>query len=120
MAEQTQPHRPEPRWEPSALISRLVPDPTQSPDVQLVVGFPGQSAQAGYVRLYLTPELNGYLEIREEDVVHTQALATAQNPLGGHAVWLKQNAVVQHTLTIARQVQAGFLQGSITAGFLPP
>src|SRR5262245_23969237 len=61
MAEHAQPSRSEQRLQQSAFIRHLVPDPSQSPDVKLVVGFLGQSAQAGYVRLYLTPELNEYL-----------------------------------------------------------
>jgi hypothetical protein len=118
MADQRQPGETRTQFEQSAFIERLVPNPAQTPEVRFVSGFLGRSAQDGYVRLYLTPDLNEYLEIREEDIVHTQALATEQNPLGGHAVWMRRDATVQHTRTMSRQVQAEFLQGNITAGYL--
>ncbi len=100
------------------LVKKLVPDPSQVPSVRCLAGFMGSSTKAGYKRLYLTPELNEYVEFRTEDVVHTQSVATDRNPLGGSVVWLKRDAEIQHTRTESRDVKAEFLQGDITTAFL--
>jgi len=101
------------------LIEKLVPDPATPPDLILLAGFLGKSNRAGYVRLYLTLLLNEYLEISEKDVLHHQPFAPALNPLGGTLVWIRREANLLHTRTATQQVQAQFLQGSITARFLP-
>jgi hypothetical protein len=101
------------------LIERLVPDPATLPDVIMVVGFLGKSNRAGHVRLYLTPLLNEYLEISENDVLHRQAAPPELNPLGGTLAWVRREANLLHTRTAAQQVQTQFLQGSIAARFLP-
>ena len=99
------------------LIEKLVPDPAAPPDVIVLVGFLGKSSRAGYVRLYITPKLNDYFEIREKDVVLTQSLATELNPLGGTVVWVRREADLLHTRTTAAQAAAEFLGGPIMDSF---
>jgi len=101
------------------LIEKLVPDPAAPPDVIMLAGWMGKSHRAGYVRLYLTPLLNEYVEISEKDVLHHQPYPPAMNPLGGTYVWVRREANLQHTQTATQQVQAQFLQGGITSRFLP-
>jgi hypothetical protein len=100
------------------LIKNLVPDPSQVPDARMLFGFLGKSSREGYWRLYLTPELNRYVEFQEEDVLHTLSFATPENPLGGQAAWVKREANLLHTRTVSREAQAEFLEGDITAKFL--
>lgn len=99
------------------IIARLVPDPATSTDVISLAGYLGKSARKGVWRLYLTLELNEYLEIAEDDIVHTQPRAS-DDPSGGTVVWIKRNATLQRTRTESRQAQAEFLQGDISAAFL--
>lgn len=110
--------RDAPRLEPEALIERLIPDASQVPDVQVLVGFLGKSAREGYWRLYLTIILNEYVEFAEEDVVHSRAFECDESRLGGTMVWIRRGANLQHTRSVSREAQADFLQGAITASAL--
>src|SRR5207237_6594412 len=91
-----------------ALVEKLVADPSKTTDVQVLVGFLGRSSEAGNWRLYLTPQLDSYVEFSAEDVIHTQSLATEQSPLGGTMVWLRRDATLQYTLIGTLQAQVAF------------
>jgi hypothetical protein len=99
------------------LIERLVPDPSQIPDLIVLAGFLGRSNRDGYWRLYFTPELNDYIEFSEQDVRHTVAIPPELSPMGGTQVWLRRDADVRRTSTVSRQTQAEFLQGDIIADY---
>lgn len=120
MADQRKPGDPEGRSggregsKQDPVVEQLVPEPSAVPDVRMLVGFSGRGSRAGLRRLYLTPELNSYVEFREEDVVHSQSLAGTENALGGTAVWVKRDATLTHTVTVSRSVEAEFLTGEIT------
>jgi hypothetical protein len=101
-----------------ALVEKLVPDPAAPPDTIVLVGFLGKSARAGYWRLYLTSELNDYVECREDDIVNTQSLATELTPLAGTMMWIKPGAELLHTRTTSIQAQAQFFRGEIMNRFL--
>jgi len=101
-----------------ALVEKLVPDPAAPPDTIRLVGFLGKGTRAGYWRLYLTSQLNEYVECHEDDVVHTQSLATEQNPLAGTMAWIKRGAKLLHSRTTSVQAQAEFFQGNIMDRFL--
>jgi hypothetical protein len=103
------------RLEQDALIARLIPDASQVPDVQVLVGFLGKSTREGYWRLYLTIILNEYVEFDEKDVVHRRAFECDESRLGGTMVWIRRGANLQHTQSVSREAQADFLQGGITA-----
>jgi hypothetical protein len=115
MLEQDQPDEQEPLLQQDPLVEGLLPDPSQvNLNVDVLTGFLGNSTQAEYVRLYLTPALDMYLEIPRQAVVQSQSLVSEQNPLGGTVLWVKQDAdIVLHTRTNLRQRQAQFLGGSI-------
>ena len=100
------------------LIEKLVPDPATPPDAMVLSGLVGRSTKAGYWRLYLTPQLNDYVEFSEKDVLHHQQFPPALSPLGGTLIWIKGDAKLQHTQTTIQQAQGQFLQGNIAAKFL--
>jgi|GEM_PF-3021540 hypothetical protein len=107
-----------PQLRQDQLVDRLAPTPgAHSPSVTLA-GFVGEGGQSGFWRLYLNPELSEYVEFAERDVVHTQPIPQEQSPLGGTQVWLRSDAPLRHIRISSRQVQADFLQGGITTGFL--
>ena len=105
--------------QPDDIIQYIIPDPTVMPDVRMLAGFLGQSPRKGYWRLYLTLELNEYVEFSAEDCLHSQPLRTEQNPLGGTIVWIKRDAKLQHTRATPTRTQAEFLQGEVMQRFLP-
>jgi hypothetical protein len=108
---------PKPLKEDS-LVEQLVPDPNDlQPRVQLT-GWVGKSTKEGFWRLYLTPQLNEYLEFSDQDVMHTQSLQAEQSPLGGTTVWFRPGTIMRHCRLAARQVQVDFLSGAITSGFM--
>jgi hypothetical protein len=102
-----------------SLVDRLVPDPARHESFTVLTGFLGKSPRDGYWRLYLTPQLDEYLEFRSGDVKHTEQLPPDLAPLGGSRVWIQKDAPLEHTRVTSRQVQAEFLQGSIASRFLP-
>ena len=105
--------------EEDELVKKLVPDPANPPDAQILRGFLGKSARSGYRRLYLTPDMGDYLEINEEDILHSQSSPSGESILEGSIVWVKRDASIQHTTTRPVQAQAEFLQGDVSAALRP-
>lgn len=100
---------------PNEITERLVPNPSEIPDVRILVGFLGKTTKEGYWRLYLSLDLKEYVEFRQEDVAHSEQLEREDSPLGGTAVWIKRDANLQHTRITSREAQADFLQGRVRA-----
>lgn len=99
---------------PDIYVEKLVTDPsTPPPDLKTLHGWLGKSNRAEYWRLYLTPELNEFIEVLEGNILHTQSLVTPDNPLGGVILWIRKNTMVQHTYTTLVEAQADFLQGDL-------
>ncbi|HYP41984.1 MAG TPA: hypothetical protein VEX13_16620 [Chloroflexia bacterium] len=67
-------------------------------------------------RLYTTPLLNEYIEVRHEDILYSLQLSDSSGPLAGTILWVKPNTTVQHVRAETVQIRAGFLQGPITGG----
>jgi hypothetical protein len=120
MAGQRKPDGPQKALKQDELVEKMVPDPSQAPsDLTVLTGLLGKSTKAGYWRLYTTSRFNEYLEIGEADIVHSESLSSDRNPQGGTRLWVIRDAKLRHTRTESRQVEAEFLQGKITAEFLP-
>jgi len=106
------------KLEQDELVGALVPDPSQHQPTTQLSGWLGKGAAEGLWRLYLTPQMDAYVEFAEDDVVHTQPLARSDSPLGGTIVWVKSGVKLRHTVVVTRQVQADFLSGGVTSGFM--
>ncbi|WP_447403018.1 hypothetical protein ACE1MS_23425 (plasmid) [Lysinibacillus sp. fkY74-1] len=104
--------------QPDELIEELVGNKSLPPDVKTLVGFLGQSDCAEYWRLYLTLELNEFLEIPTDDIIYSQSLKTDHNPLGGSLVWVKNDSKIRHARLTPLQAQLDFLKGGIMNSFL--
>ena len=100
------------------LMARLVPDPSNVPDVKALVGWLGDSTREGHVRLYLSPDLDEYLDVPEEAVRHREDTGDQGSTLGATAIWVQRSATLHHTRTVSRQAEADFLQGAITTAYL--
>jgi hypothetical protein len=79
----------------------------------MVAGWLGRSTRSDRWRLYLTPELNRFVEFSEADVLHHRRLTLAEVTVGGTLVWLRRDATVLETRTGPRQGQASFLDGDL-------
>src|SRR5579863_7323919 len=90
------------------LVERLMPDPAQGyPDVRTLAGFLGRSTQKGHVRLYLTTNLNRYVEIPADAIVHRQAISNGQTSIAGTVLWIKTDTIIeQHVQTSIHLRQA--------------
>jgi hypothetical protein len=100
------------------LVEQLVPDPANhEPTIQLT-GWLGKDAKEGFWRLYLTPQLDEYVQFAETDVIHSQPAQADQSPLGGTLVWLKSGTALQHTRVVKQNVQADFLAGGIVSNYM--
>jgi hypothetical protein len=119
MAEPKKPVRPGTKGlEQDEIIARLVPDPSDPPDVVVMVGFLGESPKPKFWRLYQTLDLKDYAEIAEEDIVYSQSLTTELQPLGGTVIWIKSGARLKYSQSESRLAEAEFMQGDITRNFL--
>lgn len=105
-------------WAEDDLISKLVTDPGQVPETQTLSGYVGRSDRPGYWRLYLSAELDEFVECREDDVLHTEKSSADQGPLGNTMVWIKRDARLLHSQPTSRPAQGDFLVGDITRDFL--
>jgi hypothetical protein len=100
------------------LVEKLVPDPAaHEPAVQLT-GWLGKSTRGGVWRLYLTPQLDEYVQFPETAVVHSEQLDVSQSAAGGTMVWLKAGTSLDHTQVVSKTVQADFLSGDITDSYM--
>src|SRR5471030_179154 len=87
------------------LVEQLIPDPgNHQPTIQLT-GWLGKGTKEGFWRLYLTPQLNEYVQFADKDVVHTQPVPEDQSSLGGTMVWLDAGTMLEHMQIVKRQVQ---------------
>ena len=96
---------------PDEFIGRVIPDPSNPRVLKLVGYFLGDSTNADFWRLYLSPDLDHYLEFRKADTLDAERFNT-----GRLVVWLKADAKVFETFT--KPVPADFLRGGIQSSFL--
>ena len=100
------------------VVARLVPDPADPPEAVRLAGYLGRSTRRGFWRLYQTLELNEYVEVAEEDILHSEPLGEGEGSPRGTVLWVRRDATLQHTRTESMRAQADFLRGDITGGFL--
>jgi hypothetical protein len=101
---------PRPLQEES-ILSRLKSGGTQTPaGLTSYVGLLGRSPKEGYWLLYLTLDMSRHVEIREDDIVHSEQLPPERSPfgsLGGTRVFVRKGAQVTSTQTVSRSHNAG-------------
>jgi len=86
----------------SSLIERLVAEPSDPPEVAVLVGHIGRSTDATQVRIYPSVEdLQTYMEMKREDVLHTEA-ASAED---GTRLLVRAEAKISRvSMTTAREL----------------
>ena len=102
---------PEKPLQEDRILARLVDDSTQiTAGLTSYTGLLGRSPKAGSWLLYLSLDMSLCVEIREEDIVHSEQLSADKSSfgvLGGTQVFVKKDAKVTTTRTISRTHEAG-------------
>ena len=90
-------------------VSRLTSAGSEPGGVTAFVGLLGRSPKEGYWLLYLGLDMNRYIEIRGEDVVHSETLTPERSPfgsLGGTRLYVKRDATVVTSQRISHTTDA--------------
>ncbi len=103
-----------------ALITHLAPSNEPVGDAVALWGYFLRSSpnDPDSSRLYLNINFDEYLEFGVQYVKHVELLASLDNPLGGHMVWVTRNAEVLHVQARSVLLESGFLQGQVSNQFL--
>ena len=98
---------------------RMVDDACAPPDVIVLAGYLGPSSRKGeWWRLYLTMELNHFVDIRADDIVYVED--AGDQTLSGVAVWVRKDAKLWHMFIASEHVEAQHLrQGDLARRYLP-
>ncbi len=70
-------------------VKALVRDARQPPKLRILTGWFGNSTEPNHTRLYLDPELRGYMEVPDDAILHIRVIGKEHSPLGGSIVWLR-------------------------------
>jgi hypothetical protein len=69
-------------------------------------------------RLYLTLDLDDYIEMDESQMLHSVSFEGAQFPLGGTLVWVRRTAKLKRVAQQSTEAQADFLRGQIAMEYI--
>ena len=100
-----------------AFVSKIVADPKQHVDTTLLQGYLGSSSEADSTRIYFDPSLNQYIDVKNEDIAHTEPLPKELSTLGGSYVWLRADADVLTGKAGSQRKKSKFLEGSLQAEY---
>jgi hypothetical protein len=100
----------------SPFVEKVMPDPSHPTSVAPWIGLVGKSTEDGYWRLYLTIELDSYIEFKEEDVLAFDIVPPKQSTLEVEAarVYLEPSARIKHVRMQSWEGEAGQGQAGAT------
>lgn len=102
MAKRTQPKSSSVDEDP--LVASLVPDPSQGPpNTSVLAGYLGRGAEEGVWRLYLTADLNEYVEVSEDDILHRESLPDGRST----QIWVHNHLEVRYVRSQVQRIPAG-------------
>lgn len=93
-------------------VDALVQDPANPPQLQVLTGYRGRSAKEGHTRLYLDPELTGWVDIPDDAILLTRETQD-EHGLGKSLVWVKLDAQIEQGPQKTGGTGAAFLQGQV-------
>lgn len=73
-------------------VAKLAADPNKKPDVVVVTGFCGTAPEGKSVRVFLNAELQNWVDVPVEAVLHREAIPKSVSPLGGSYLWIDKSA----------------------------
>jgi hypothetical protein len=66
-------------------------------DIALIAGWVGESRKSNYYRVYLTPELEDYLEVPQDAIVHREVPGRAGSGYRlMHLLWIRTDATLEY------------------------
>jgi hypothetical protein len=98
-------------------VRALVPDPADLPDAHLLTGFLAKGGRPERWRLYLTRELDEFIEFEQSGVLHSENVAGMSDDADLTRVWVKASTVLHRSEPTPGSQQAAFLEGDIAAMF---
>jgi hypothetical protein len=99
------------------LVEALVPDPAQGvPQTTVLQGYVGNSTSADRRRLYLTEQLDQWVELPVAEILYTRELPDDQGTL----VWVRKDLQLDYQTSAAQPIEAQFLSGQIIQRRLRP
>jgi len=87
-------------------------------EVRAFFGFLRRGSDGRTWRLYLTVDLDDYIEIDDSQILHSVAYEGSQYPLGGALVWVRRTAKLKRVAARSTEAQADFLRGEIVAQYI--
>ena len=103
--------------EPHPLVRQLHSDPDDAQDLISLVGYLGPSKQPDQIRLYSDLSFRHYYEIPSDGIVATTP-TNADDPNSPTIVHVKASTRIDVVSVASQNVEAGFLRGAITSGYL--
>ena len=94
-------------------VSKIVKDPANPPKTILLTGYLGDSSEPGHTRLYFDAQLNSYVDIPNDAILHEEEISST--PPGQTYVWIKQDAQVIHGEAAPQRTKSSFFEGPIAA-----
>lgn len=78
-------------------VAKLVKNPAEPPKTVLLNGYVGASSELGHTRLYLDLELNSYVEIPDDAILHMEPreLSAEHGHVVIFMVWIKRDARIK-------------------------
>ena len=103
----------------ATFVARMVGDTCAPPDVRVLAGYVGLSSRGpGWWRIYLTLELDDWVDIYHRDILYAEE--AGDQKLSGRVLWVRKDAQVWHQTISSRQVVAqDLLQGNLARRYLP-
>ena len=103
------------RFKEHPILAKLGADPGKEAERTVrLMGYVGRSGKEGSIRLYpALDDLSQYIEIREEDIVHSEDVPDTVMEHGASSLWVKGSAELVHHQAQTETVQAQFLGGGI-------
>jgi len=118
MAEERNKGREErPKTRLDEFIARVVPDPKNPAEAQLLTGFLGASSEPEHTRIYSDASLSSYIDAKTADILHSEPLSKEQSPLGGSYIWLKRDAQVSYGGAGEQSSKGKFFEGPLMTAY---
>ena len=93
-----------------AFVGKVVADPNNPPNTLMLSGYLGDSSEADHTRLYFDVQLRAYIDIPDKAILHSEEI---KGDLGGHHVWVDQDAEYVYGRTTKERPRAKFFEGQI-------
>lgn len=95
-------------------IGYVRPDSKSTDKISLISGYVGDSSEENHIRLYFDEELNNFIEVNCDDIVHTKKRPEKLYPLGGSFIWVKSTSVFTYgNPTVHNRPKSSFLEGEL-------